>query len=522
MTVDSNTKTFGSIVRQQAKDFPNKVAFSTLDGGQVSFSAFEQRICRLADAILSLGLEAGDRVAILAFNRVEYVEVYGLSDAHLIVVPLNWRLRPEELARLIGNSSPKVIFVDEAHREVLDLIRVRIPEVQHFILFGPAAIGWRSYEELLASARPACKYPRAGERDVLSLIYTSGTIGAPKGVEITHSGAVGNARSAATDLLSLSNADTTMALMPMFHAGGMWYHLFASFSAGCTTLILDKFDPAVVLTELSRREITNVHLVPTMIGALLSHPNISRTNLNAVRKIFYAASSIPTELLRRAMETFPHSDFIQSYGSTEAGVLTVLDPAAHRKALTPGNEHLLKSCGRPVNGRRLRIAGANDRLSSPGEVGEIEALSPDMMRGYWLNADATANALNDGWMRTGDLGYVDADGYFYVIDRKSDMIVTGGENVFPSEVESELYGDDDIVEAAVFGLPDPVWIERVVAAIVLRPNATRTTASIDAHLRGRLAAYKCPKEIFLVPSLPKNPAGKILRKELRQQYASNR
>jgi len=284
--------------------------------------------------------------------------------------------------------------------------------------------------------------------------------------------------------------------------------------------VLPEFDAGEVLRHLQDRRITNVHLVPTMIAALLGHPAVATADLAHVRLIFYAASSMPPDLLKRAMQAFPGCGFSQSFGSTEAGVVTVLTPEDHERARTPEGERLLQSCGRPFTGREVRVVDADDRPVAQGTVGEVEVRTSGAMRGYWLDDAATAAALKDGWLKTGDLAYFDAEGYLYIVDRKNDMVVTGGENVFPTEVEAHLYADPEVKEAAVFGIPDPMWVEKVVAAVVLQPGSTATADDLIARLRLRLAPYECPKAIFFTSSLPKNALGKVLRKELRKQYGA--
>lgn len=520
MTDLAGARTFGDVLRGNAAERAEKAAFETLDGKPVSFGELNRRVNALNNALAALDVRKGARVALLAKNRTEYVEVYGLSKSGLIVVPLNWRLASGELVNLISHSAPEVLIVDEQHRQLAESIRAQLPSVKHFILVGGAADGWESYEDLIQRSSDAEPAVQAEPEDVLCLIYTSGTTGAPKGVAMTHSGVMGNCAAAAHEL-RLTETDITMAVMPLFHAGGMWYHLFPSFACGTTSLLLADFDPGTILRELQARRITNVHLAPTMIAALLSLPAAASADLSSVRILFYAASSMPPELLRRAMQTFPRCGFVQGYGSTEAGVVTILRADAHRRAMEPGGEYLLASCGQPYPGRLVRLIGDTDSEVSSGEVGEVEVSSPDLMRGYWIDEQATARVLHDKWLRTGDLGRLDAEGFLYIVDRKNDMVITGGENVFPTEVESYLYRDPDIQEAAVFGIPDPVWVERVVAAVVLRPMSTATGEELIGRLRTQLAGYKCPKEIFVVDQLPKSAVGKVLRKELRRNFSDN-
>lgn len=520
MKVVSNARTLGDVFRGHAAERPRQVALRTPHGAAVTFAELNERANRLAHAAQALGLSKGSRVAILSRNRPEYVELYGLSKAGVIVVPLNWRLAESELLRILSHCEAEVLFADAAHQVAAEGLRMRLPLVRHFVSLDGARDGWLSCEALLSSADSTEPPPAVEPHDIVCLMYTSGTTGAPKGVAITHAGALGNARTAIDEMLELTERDRTLAVMPLFHVGGMWYHLFPSVAAGCTTTLLAEFDPAIVLAELEASRITNVHLVPTMIGALLAHPASASADLSHLRLLFYAASSIPADLLRRAMDAFPSSGFAQAYGSTEGGIVSVLDPAAHRRA-REGNEHLLLSCGRACSGRDVRIVDGEGRVVVEGVVGEIEVRSADLMRGYWNDDAATRKVLRDGWLATGDLGYLDGEGFLYLVDRKNDMVVTGGENVFPTEVERMLYRDPDVLEAAVFGIPDPVWVEKVVAAVVLKPGACVTGPQLIQRLRSGLTAYKCPKEIHITDSLPKSAVGKVLRKELRKQYRAH-
>jgi acyl-CoA synthetase (AMP-forming)/AMP-acid ligase II len=512
--------TLGDVLRLNATLRPDKIAFSSPDGRSVSFGTFNDRVNRLNNAVAALGLRKGTRIAILSRNRQEYVESYGLSKSGLIVVPLNWRLSGTELTPLIADSAPELLIADEFHRELVDRYRDAWPSLKHTLMLGPGAADerWLSYEALIAAAPVTEPRSAVFADDVLSLIYTSGTTGAPKGVAMTHAGVLGNCRSAAQDMLGLTEHDRTLAVMPLFHAGGMWYHLFPSFATGCTTFIASSFEPGAVLRDLALHRITNIHLVPTMINALLSHPDAAAVDLRHLRLLFYAASSMPADLLRQAMRTFSGTSFRQSYGSTEAGVITVLNADDHRRALEPGQAHLLSSCGRPMPGREVRIVDDAGREVGRETIGEIEVRSPDLMHGYWLNEAETQRASRDGWFKSGDLGYLDAEGLLYIVDRKNDLIITGGENVYPTEIEGYLYRDPDVLEAAVFGIPDPRWVEAVVAAVVPRAGSQVSGEDLILRLRKHLAAFKCPKEIHLVQTLPKSAAGKILRKELRKQY----
>ena len=503
----------GDVYRLNAERFGDKPAFVMPDGRARSFAELYGRVMRLNKALLGRGLMPGDRVGILSRNRIEYVEGYGVSASGLIALPLNWRLSPRELQIVLENAQPAALIVDPSFIPVIDAMREALPFVRHFVCFDAPLGDWLSYEALLTAASPTPTDAQVSPEDTACLLYTSGTTGIPKGAELTHRGLLLNCETAIAEMFGFSDADVTLAPMPFFHVGGMWYHLFPSFAAGCTTIVMPQFDAQGVLELMARHRVTNTHLVPTMLHTLLEQPNIAAFDLLALRLMFYAASSMPTETLKRATATFA-CDFAQGYGSTEAGMVTCLTPDDHRLARA-GREELLLSCGRTLDAVTLRLAPLDDAEND--NIGEILVRSPMTMARYWQNPQATTQIMQDGWLHTGDLGRIDDEGYLSILDRKSDMIVTGGENVYPREVEDILLQDADIAEVAVFDLPDPRWVQKVVAAVVLRSNGTATDILLS-RAREKLAGYKCPKQIFITESLPKNAAGKVLRKVLRDTY----
>ncbi len=509
----SHFQVIGDVFRLNAERFSDKPAFIMPDGRSRSFTALGERVIRLVNALRDLGLKDGDRVGILSRNRIEYIEGYGVSTGGLIALPLNWRLSSRELQVVLENAQPAALLVDPSFIPVIDAMRAALPFVKQFICLDEAPNGWQGYETLLADASPVPANVRVSPDDTACLLYTSGTTGMPKGAELTHRGLLLNCESAIAEMFGLTDADVTLAAMPFFHVGGMWYHLFPSFAAGCTTVVMPQFDPQGMLDLMARHRVTNTHLVPTMIHTLLEQPNLAAFDLTALRLMFYAASSMPTETLKRATATFD-CEFAQGYGSTEAGMVTCLTPDDHRRARA-GREDLLLACGRPLRNVEMRLEPTGD--ADDDAVGEVLVRSPMTMARYWRNPDATAQVMPNGWLRTGDLGRIDDKGYLSILDRKSDMIVTGGENVYPREVEEVLLQDADIAEVAVFDLPDPRWVQKVVAAVVLR-NGDATPEAILSRARPKLAGYKCPKHIFIADSLPKNAAGKVLRKILRETY----
>jgi acyl-CoA synthetase (AMP-forming)/AMP-acid ligase II len=503
----------GEVYRRNAARYGDKPAFIMPDGRARSFAALHERAIRLGNALLARGLKPGDRVGILSRNRIEYVEGYGVSAAGLIALPLNWRLSPRELQIVLANAEPAALIVDPLFMPVIAELRATLPFVRVYLGLDGAADGFESYDDVVAAGSSQPPGIAVAPEATACLLYTSGTTGIPKGAELTHRGLLLNCAAAITQIFDFTDADVTLAPMPFFHVGGMWYHLFPSFAAGCSTVIMPQFDPQGVLSLMAQHRVTNTHLVPTMIHALLEQPNIGAFDLSALRMMFYAASSMPTETLKRATATFA-CDFAQGYGSTEAGMVTSLTPDDHRKARA-GREDLLLACGRPLDHVAVKLAPPDN--AEDDAIGEILVQSPMTMARYWRNPEATAATIRDGWLHTGDLGRLDGEGYLTILDRKSDMIVTGGENVYPREVEDILLQDADILEVAVFDLPDDRWVQKVVAAVVPRDTALDPHALL-ARAKRKLAGYKCPKEIFVTDSLPKNAAGKVLRKVLRDSY----
>ncbi|MGE4334435.1 MAG: AMP-binding protein [Pigmentiphaga sp.] len=550
--------TIGAVMRGHAVHRPAATAWVDEAGEAVSFDAFNQRVNRLNQAARAMGLAAGDRVAVLSRNRRETMEALGLGKSGMILVPLNWRLTAEELLALLQHCQPRLLFVDAEDQPRIEAIRKRLPDGLVCVGWDAAPAGWLAYEDWLATADAEEPRESAKPDDLACLLYTSGTTGTPKAVALSHRFVVGNARQAAVAVAGLTPDDRVLAALPFFHVGGLFYHGFASFWAGSTTHVLGRFEATAVIDALSQRAITYVHLVPTMVAALLDHPAMPDAVLSHLRMLFYAASPMPVELLRRAMARLPECAFIQSYGSTESGIATVLEPEVHRQAAAGDRPGRLAACGRAMPEVEVRIVGEDGTACSQGAVGEIEVRGPYSMQGYWHAADPAAAAsvwrndepwplapisiappggvpsqqvrtsldpvLDDGasaaargrWLRTGDLGYQDQDGLFYLLDRKNDMIVTGGENVYPSEVEACLHGWPELREACVFGQPHPHWVEQVAVAVVLRPGHLLSPEEIQQRLRQQLAAYKCPRRVYFLDELPKNATGKVARRVLQQ------
>ncbi|HVG20115.1 MAG TPA: long-chain-fatty-acid--CoA ligase [Blastocatellia bacterium] len=483
-----------------------------------SFSEEGRRINRLSNALCGLGVTRGDRVAVLALNCHRFLEFYyGVPQMGAVVVPVNFRLPPQEIKYILDHSGARVVAVDAALAPALEEIRPRLETVEHFISISdhPGG-GYIAYEELLARSWPEFDQPEIADQDLLGLFYTSGTTAEPKGVMLTHKNVTANVAHS-EPFWQYVPGDIYLHAAPMFHlADGAT--VYSNFARGTTQACVARFEPKAVLEMIERERISTTVLVPTMINFLLQEPELSSYDLTSLRQITYGASPIAPDLLRRAMKAFG-CRFSQGYGLTEASpLLTVLTADDH--AITDEkSERRLASCGRPVPGVEVRVVKEDGSDVRPGEVGEIIARGPNVMAGYWRREEDTANAILDGWLRTGDLATVDEDGYLYLVDRKKDMIVTGGENVYSTEVEAALYAHPAVKEAAVIPIPHAGWGESVHACVTLRDGEQAAPEELIDFCRDRLASYKLPRSVEIMGGeLPKGGTGKILKKQLRERH----
>jgi long-chain acyl-CoA synthetase len=504
-------------LKKSARQNPDKIA-SICGAIRLTFREVDERVNRLSSALAGLGIGKGDRVAILALNCHQFYEFYyAVPQLGAVVVPINFRLPSHEVKYIVEHSGSRVVAVDQALLPVIESVRADLDGVEHFILMGNEPCeGYFSYEELLARDTADFDAPEVSDDELLGLFYTSGTTGEPKGVMLSHRNMLANITNS-EGVYNYLPTDIYLHAAPMFHlADGA--AVFTHTANGATQAFIPRFEPKQVLETISRERVSLLLLVPTMINFLLHQPELESYDLSSLRHMTYGASPIAPDLLRRAMKVFDCS-FGQGYGLTEASpLLTVLTSDDH---MAPGaaGERRLASCGKPVAGVDVRVVKEDGSDAKPGEVGEIIARGPNIMLGYWKRPEDTENVLRDRWLYTGDLATVDEDGYIYLVDRKKDMIVTGGENVFSTEVEAVLYSHPAIKEAAVIPVPDEDWGEAVHACVVLRDNKQTTAEELIEFCRDQLANYKVPRSIeFIDGELPKGGTGKILKKQLRERY----
>jgi acyl-CoA synthetase (AMP-forming)/AMP-acid ligase II len=485
---------------------------------RLDFGAAREHTDRLARALVSQGLGRGDRFAVLAKNCLEYPLVYFAgSKSGTVPVPLNYRLAPPELAYIVRDAGARLVIARGELAQQLEPVRAELGDVKTWVsLDGPRLDGWIDYAEWLEGQPAGAPDGRGEADDDLYQMYTSGTTGRPKGAVLTHAAVAANLIQQLAAVKSLPS-DHTLVVAPLYHAAAALTAL-GSISSGGSMVVHEDFSPVEVVRALSQGGVHRTTLVPAMIQAcLVLVPDVAERNYEKLHTIVYGASPIAADVLRKALEVFG-CDFTQGYGMTETtAAVTFLSPADHRRALEERPE-LLLSAGRPLPGTEIRIADENDEPLPSGAVGEILARGDQLMKGYWNLAEASAAALRGGWMHTGDAGRVDEEGYLFIEDRVKDMIVSGGENVYPREVENALFEHPAVADVAVIGVPDERWGESVKAIVVLRAGQEASADDLIEFCKGRLAGYKRPRSVDFLAELPRNASGKVLKKELREKY----
>jgi long-chain acyl-CoA synthetase len=506
-------QTLRDLLNRNAKTYPDKTAL-IFEDKRYTFKQVNQRVNSLVNALASMGVKKGDRVALLAYNCSQYFEVFNVAKAGMICVPLNYRSVARELIYLINNSGANTLIVEKEFINTILSIRNELAGVKNYICLDGEAEGMASYEQLISRFPPDEPTGKLDTEDPCTLFYTSGTTGRPKGSLHTHKSILAEAAAVGQNF---TPADIALCVMPFFHVAGSAVYLFPAFASGATVVIHKKFDETDILKTIEREKITYICLVPAMIIRLLDHPDLDKYDLSSLHTIVYTGAPMPFEALKKGVKRFGKI-FVQLLGQTETLNLTILGKEDHN---IEGSEKLIKrleSVGRPPNANEVRIVDENLKDVPVGQVGEIVAKSDRMMKEYWKMPKETAEIMRGGWLHTGDLGRKDEDGYIYIVDRKKDMIISGGENIYSREVEEVLYTHPAVQEAAVVGIPDEKWGEAVKAVVVLRKGMTATEGEIIDLCKEHLASYKKPKSVEFWDSLPMTGSGKIMKNEIRERY----
>ena len=485
-----------------------------------SWQEFAARVARLAGAFVAQGLAPGERVAMLAHNGPAYVEYYfAVLWAGGVIAPVNVRWSLQEKAHCLADSGAKILLADPSHWDEAGELLRQCGDLACLIAVDCGERrpphGALCYETLIDNSAPLPDQRRGGD-DLAALFYTGGTTGRAKGVMLSHDNFIANSMTALVNL-GIREDSVHLHVAPLFHlAGGS--RLFTLTVAGGTHAVIPRFEPELFLSSIETFGVTVTVVVPSMLNALLQTEDFASYDLSSLKLLSYGASPMPKRLLREAMERLPGVAFLQSYGMTELSpVATMLEPKFH--VFDGPNAGKIESAGRAVFNADVAIQGPDGELLPAGQVGEICVRGPMVMQGYWRQPELTAEALRGGWMHTGDAGYLDEDGFVFLVDRLKDMIVTGGENVYSAAVEHVIYQYPSIHECAVIGIPSEQWGEAVHAIVVGKPGSSVDEAELLAHCRRHLAGYECPKTIEVRDAeLPKSGPGKILKSELRKPY----
>ena len=514
-----SSKPAGSLVESlshAAAAYPSRTAFS-FEGRATDFATFDRHTDQVAQALLAAGAKPNDRIAYIGKNSDLFFELlFGALKAGVVMVPVNWRLAAPEIAVIVDDSQARLIFVGPEFHAAAQAELPAMPGVATVIATEGGHIEWPAYEAW-RDAHPAKKVTyEALLHDVAVQLYTSGTTGRPKGVMLSHNNFIHSIyanQNSPQSWAQWRDGDSSIQAMPVSHISGTGWGIITVHHAA-TCHIQRQFDIDMTIDMILHDRINKIFLVPAAMQALVRHPRAKNADFSCIREMGYGASPIPLALLRECMDVLG-CGFVQFYGMTETtGTIVALPPEDH----SPEGSPRMRAAGKPLPWVDIRVVDADGNNVPTGQVGEIVTRSAANMLGYWNRPDETARTIRDGWLHTGDAGYLDADGYVFIHDRVKDMIISGGENVYPAEVESALSDHPAIAEIAIIGVPDEKWGESVKAVIVLRPNASLTEDELIAWSRQRIAGFKTPRSVNFVDALPRNASGKLLKRELRAPY----
>lgn len=504
--------TMGDTLEDNAVRFGDEPAY-VMGGRQLTHRELLARGKQLAAALEGLGLARQDRVGILAMNCLEYTEVLAAGQwSGIIVATVNFRLAPPEIQHIINDSAPRVLLFEAQYLEVIEQLRAQLPSVETYICIGGDAPWAREYHAFLEQGSPAGPGFRAREEDIACLVYTSGTTGKPKGCILGHREMREGARTMSVETRS-GPADRILLVMPLFHIGAMAMGQGVHYRGGCVVLHRE-FNPQSLLQAVQGDGVTILHLAPTLVQMVLEHEDVARTDFSRLHTLVYSAAAMPLPLLQQGMALLGNI-FLNLYGQTEVFTSGLLREQHHPEG-SERQRRWLTSVGQPFPNTLVRIVDDHGRDCPTGEAGEIVVKSAAMARGYWNNSVATLETFRDGWCHSGDVGVIDEDGMLYLVDRKKDVIVSGGENIYSREVEDAILAHPAVLECAVIGVPDDKWGEAVCAVIVFRDGESASGEALVEHCRQLIAGYKKPRHFIFDQAIPKLPTGKVDKVSLRE------
>jgi len=481
-----------------------------------TYSQVQERVSKFAGALQKLGITDGERVAVIALASDRFVELYfSVPWAGGVIVPLNFRLAPPELAYMINDAGAKVLIVDDAFSEMISKLDGQLETVEHIIFMGDGETpaGALNYETLVAETEPAEDAGRGGD-DTLGIFYTGGTTGLSKGVMTSHSNMLNELMALTHEYIGEEQLKW-LCVTPFSHVTGS-VPVYSTIANVGQFILYPRFDIVETMQGIQKYKANMIFLVPTMIAMVLNHPQIKDFDLTSLKEVLYGASPMPLAVVRKAMDLLPNAKFLHVYGMTETtGIATLLKPKFH---VPEGELSHIKSAGHSVIRSQIKIVDADDNELPRGEIGELLIRGGSVMKGYWNQPELTETTMRGGWMHSGDVGYMDEEGFLYLVDRLKDMIISGGENVYSVEVENAIYQHPDVAMCAVIGIPSDEWGETVQAIVMLKEGRTVTEKDIINHCRERIAHFKCPRSVTFTEDLPMSATGKILKHVLRQPY----
>ncbi len=516
MSAAEGPANLADMVRAQARSRGSAIAYE-FEGRKTSFAQFDRLTNRVANGLKALGVKPHERIAYLGKNSDIYFELLlGAMKANVVMAPVNWRLAAPEIAFIVADCKAPVLFAGPECVTQVRNIQSQLPELRTVIATEGGAPEWLDYTAWRDAQSADDPLVEIDRQDVAIQLYTSGTTGKPKGAMLSHANLlnlVETGEGEKPDWNKWTEDDVSLVAMPIFHIGGSGWGVLGLYH-GAKGVIAREFDPTKVLDFIEHSGITKLFMVPAAMQFVVRQPRARSVDFSRLKYMLYGASPIPAALLKECIEVFG-CGFVQVYGMTETtGSIVALAPEDHVEGL-----ERMRSAGKALPGVELAILDPDGKRLPPGEVGEIATRSGSNMVGYWNLPEATAKTLGrDGWLRTGDAGYMDNDGYLYIHDRIKDMIISGGENIYPAEVESAICDHPDVAEAAVVGVPDDTWGEAVKAIVVMKPGRRATASDIIHFTRERIAGFKTPKTVDFIDALPRNASGKILRRHLRDPY----